>query len=399
MSAPLRIRRVDIHPLSIPLRLRFEHASASRATADPVVVVLTAEAPFSIHAGCGETLARRYVTGETAETVVEDIRTALAPRLLDLRGDSFAEVVEFARQLPALLDGRLIHAARCAVELALLDLACKVFRRRLSDVVGWLDMPGFGTPGCLQTARYSGVVVGRSERKLARVLRLQRCYGLRDFKIKVATEGWEARLEQAHRRLERGLASGRLTLRADANGGWTPAQARAALPVLERCGVCALEQPLPVEHDDELPDLAARTRCDLIADESLLTLEDAEELLRGGAVRVFNVRLAKNGGFLPALEIARRVLAAGRAVQLGCLVGETSILSAAGVALLETLPEVRFVEGAFGRFLLRGDVVRRPVQFGPGGRRKPLRGCGLGIEVAGAALKRWQVREVEPIRF
>ncbi len=399
MNAPLRIRRVDIYPLAIPMRLRFEHAAAARNTADPVVVALTAEAPYGLHVGYGETLARRYVTGETAETVVEDIRTELAPRLLDLRAESFAEVVEFARCLPVLLEGRLANAARCAVELALLDLGCRVFRRRLPEVVGWLDMPGFGPPGCLRNVRYSGVVVGRSERKLARILRLQRCYGLRDFKIKVALPGWEARLGQAYRRLERGLASGRLTLRADANGGWTAAQAREALPLLERCGVSALEQPLPTDRDDQLPALAARMHCDLIADESLLTPADAEELLRGGAVRVFNVRLAKNGGLLPALEIARRVLAAGRDVQLGCLVGETSILAAAGVAVLETLPTVRFVEGAFGRFLLRGDVVRRPVQFGPGGRRRRLRGWGLGVEVDQAALRRWTVREVEPIRF
>ena len=95
-----------------------------------------------------------------------------------------------------------------------------------------------------------------------------------------------------------------------------------SLTILERGGVCALEQPLPDVHDADLPYLAEQTHCDLIADESLLTIEDAQRLIDGGGVRVFNIRIAKNGGLLPALRIARLALAAGLDVQLGCLVGE-----------------------------------------------------------------------------
>ena len=399
MNAPLRIRRVQVFPLAIPMRLRFEHAAATRAVADPVVVQLTAEAPYTEHVGYGETLARRYVTGETAETVTDDIAELFAPHLLEFRPTSFAEAVRFAHELPTLIHGRLVNAARCAVELALLDLAGRVFRRRLSDVTGWLDIPGFEAPGCLDEARYSGMVVGRTPRKLALLLRLQRCYGLRDFKMKAAVEGWESRLEQAHRLLRGGLERRVVTVRVDANGGWNPEQTRAALPMLERFGVSALEQPLPATADAELPALAKMTRCDLIADESLLTVEDADELIKAGGVRVLNIRLAKNGGLLPALEIARRALAAGLDVQLGCLVGETSILTAAGVAFLEACPKVRFVEGGFGGLLLRGDVAKRPFRFGRGGRMSPPRGPGLGVEVLEAALRRFAATSVRPLNF
>jgi L-Ala-D/L-Glu epimerase len=63
------------------------------------------------------------------------------------------------------------------------------------------------------------------------------------------------------------------------------------------------------------------------------------------------------------------------------MVGETSILSAAGRRFLENVPGVRFAEGSYGRFLLTGDIVRRPVQFGCRGKGKPLPGLGWGIEV------------------
>lgn len=399
MTAPLRIRRVQVFPLAIPMRFRFEHAAATRAVADPIVLQLAAEAPYTQHVGYGETLARRYVTGETVETVRDDIAELFVPHLLEFRPRSFAEAVQFVHELPTWIDGRLVNAARCAVELALLDLAGQVFRRRLSDVTGWLDLPGFESPGCLAAAHYSGIVVGGTPRKLAALLRLQRCYGLRDFKIKVAIEGWESRLEQAHGVLRSGLERGAVTLRADANSGWNPEQARAALPTLERFGVSALEQPLPASENARLPALAKETRCDLIADESLLTVEDAEELIEAGGVRVLNIRIAKNGGLLPALRIARRALAAGLDVQLGCLVGETSILTAAGVAFLEACPQVRFVEGAFGRFLLRADVTHRPLRFGRGGRIRRPPGFGLGIEVSEDALRRLAATPVQPINF
>src|SRR5690606_25828541 len=128
-----------------------------------------------------------------------------------------------------------------AVELALLDLACRVFQRRPADVAGWLGLPGFGAPGCRAAIRYSGMVVGRTEGRLKTLLRLQRLYGLRDFKLKVGVEGWERRLAWAHDVLGPALVRGKATLRADANGAWSLAEAQEASATLERFGVSALE--------------------------------------------------------------------------------------------------------------------------------------------------------------
>lgn len=383
---------MTVWPLDIPLRLRFEHAAASRDVADPVVVQLQAGAPYAQFTGHGETLARVYVTGESTASVVEDLQEIFAPRLIDFRAESFPEALEFIEQLPHQHAGRVITAARAAVELALIDLVGRAFRRRAADVAGWLGLAGFGEPGSRETARYSGMAVGRTASKARWMIRLQRWYGLRDFKIKVATDGWEEKVRIAGAMLKRDIARGKATLRADANGGWDASQVRAALPLLEECGVCALEQPLGDAHDDFLPLLAAETKCDLIADESLLTMDDAKRLIAGEAVRVFNIRIAKNGGLMPSLQIAAAALHAGLDVQLGCLVGETSILSAAGAAFVEVCPRIRFLEGAFGGFLMRDDVTDRPIRFGYGGRVRRLMGFGLGIEPSEERLQRLAVQ-------
>ncbi|MCH8804900.1 MAG: hypothetical protein IH986_02290 [Planctomycetes bacterium] len=387
MNSPLHIRHVQVFPLAIPMRFQFEHAAAARDTSDSIVVQLAAGAPYAHYVGYGETLARPYVTGESPSSVIEDAARIFAPLLAHFHPTTFADALEFIEALPTEDDGRVITAARAAIELALIDLVGKVFRRRPADITGWMGLAGFGEPGCLADASYSGIVAGNSPAKLRGLLRLQRCYGLRDFKIKVGNQGWERRLAWTHDRLKSLLERQLVTLRADANGAWSLVEANEAIELLERCGVCALEQPLPDSHDCDLPYLAEQTRCDLIADESLLTLGDAQRLIELGAVKVFNIRIAKNGGLMPALRIARLALSNDIDVQLGCLVGETSILSAAGVGFLSACPKVRFVEGAYGRFLLRKDVTNRPLRFGRGGRIARPSGDGLGVVVNETALR------------
>ncbi|GMU84742.1 MAG: hypothetical protein AMXMBFR47_46110 [Planctomycetota bacterium] len=380
MNAALRVREIRITPLAIPMRLRFEHAAAAREIADPIIVELAAETPMHGVSGFGETLARPYVTGETAVTVAADVAAVFAPLISQFHAESFPEAVEFADSLPLEHGGRCVHAARAAVELALLDLAGKAFDRPVADAATYLNLPGLSPPGCVRSVRYSGVVVGRKPLKRGLLLRLQRCAGLRDFKIKVAVDGWENALRRTARTLGSALARGAATLRADANGGWSVKEALAAIPILRECGVSALEQPLPRDLDAELPKLVAADCPDLIADESLLTEADAVRLIDLG-VRVLNIRIAKNGGLLPTWRLAHRARSRGADVQLGCLVGETSILTAAGIAFLGACPAARFVEGAFGRWLLKGDVVRRPITFGLGGRVPKYLAEGLGVEV------------------
>jgi L-alanine-DL-glutamate epimerase-like enolase superfamily enzyme len=380
-ASVLRVRELRITPLSIPMRLKFEHAAAARNVADPVLVQAIAGPPFDGLSGWGETLARPYVTGETAGTVIRDIESVLVPQVACFAPNSFDESVPILDALPFEHDGRCIHAARAAVELALLDLACRAWGRRPSDAARVFQFKHVKPIGRANYVRYSGIIVGKAPWKVALLARAQRAYGLADFKIKVAVDGWEQRLAIATRVL--GLHNATLrpcTLRADANSGWSLEQALTAIPGLEQAGVCALEQPLSREHDAQLADLARATRLSLIADESLISLADAERLMDLG-VRVLNIRIAKQGGLLPSWRMAEAAFQRRCDVQLGCLVGETSILTAAGAAFLDAVPSVRFAEGAFGRWLLHRDVTSKPLQFGFGGCVKPRRAPGWGVEV------------------
>jgi hypothetical protein len=109
-----------------------------------------------------------------------------------------------------------------------------------------------------------------------------------------------------------------------------------------------------------------------------------------------NVRISKCGGLVAAHARCREASDAGLLLQVGCQVGESSLLSAAHLRLLSALaplrPGVRYAEGCFGKHLLREDPAAPLVQFGFGGRPPPHPpGGGLGIRVDLAALRRYVV--------
>ena len=82
-------------------------------------------------------------------------------------------------------------------------------------------------------------------------------------------------------------------------------------------------------------------------------------------------------------------------MQVGSLVGETAILSAAARHVAASLPEVAFVEGSYGTLLLTEDVSTDAVRFGHRGVAPVLTGPGLGIRVRPERLHKYARQVVE----
>ena len=396
MSAAV-VHRICIFPLSIPLRGRVTHAASRRSVSDPVVVAV--ELTNGI-VGYGETLPRSYVTHETVESVVQAIQSTLIPVVMRFHADSLPEALEAIEALPWHDDeGRSIPAARAAVELALLDASVRVFHRDMDAVVQWMGLPGFGSPGSIRQIRYSGVLASDELAATLRQLRLMYWYGLRYFKLKVGTPGDRQRLERVCQSLRRPLAMDRATLRIDVNGAWSKENAMEWLSATAHLPISAVEQPLPRGNEDELPGLAAcvaggRARGMnaaarvFVHDESLITIDDARRLIELGVADGFNIRISKCGGMIPSLRLAALARRHNVRIQLGCMVGETSILSAAGLRFLEVCPGVTWAEGCFGSFLVKEDVVKNVLRFGYAGRPPKLNQPGLGVTVDPIRLKR-----------
>jgi muconate cycloisomerase len=375
-----RITGFSIFAVDLPFRKPFKHAAAARRTSDSLIVRCETSAGT---VGWGECLPRSYVTGETRDGAFAMLGERVLPSLVGRGFESLDAVTAFLSERDGKAPADVVPpdepqtAAWCAVDLALLDGFARAF-----DAPVRLG-PDRAFP---EAVRYSPVISSDAGVKTLLKIRLA---GIRQVKLKVEADGGLAAARRTRRWLGR-----RCEVRADANMAWTAEEALAAMRPLGAIGVRSFEQPVAADDVDGLARLVAESGLGVMVDESLSDRASLARLIERKACTAVNVRISKCGGLVAAAARAREALEAGLVVQIGCQVGESSLLSAAHLVLVTAVEDVTYAEGCFGHLLLREDPFQPVLQFGYGGRAPALpNGAGFGVEVDEATLRRWTVRE------
>jgi L-alanine-DL-glutamate epimerase-like enolase superfamily enzyme len=382
----MRIVELTAHHVRVPLKRTIKHASHVRTETDNVIVrCVLGDGTV----GYGEGVPRDYVTGETVDSSIRSLAAAALPKQLT-PCTTFADAIEVATRLAIpTSDHRAIggNAARCAVELSVLDAFGRAFGENLLAVVRAVA-PGLYEPK--ESVGYSGIVTSARGLKLRLVSLGYRWFGFRQIKVKVGLLGHDdaQRLKIVRRRV-----GPNVDLRVDANEAWTPDEAAARIDELEPFGITSVEQPLRHEDAASLPALRKRVRVPIMLDESLCGMSDAEAAVATGSCDLFNLRLSKCGGFIPTLRLAEYAAAHGLGYQLGCQVGETAILSAAGRMFACGVKDIRSLEGSYDRHLVRESLSKDDITFGRGGTAPMLAGCGVGVRIDDAKLHAVTVRK------
>jgi muconate cycloisomerase len=381
----MRIASLKLYRVAVPLKKVVRHASFERSESENLVVrVMLADDSV----GYGEGVPRPYVTGETVESTFGVLGSHDWGRLIGRPGD-FRQVVERleAIQLPeteADPRGMAGNAARCALELAVLD----AFGRRFGDPVGRAvelsGIEGLRRWPAPRHVRYSGAITSESTSGEWRTAVKIRIYGFRQVKVKVGRRGQD---DPRRLRALRWILGRRMDIRLDANEAWSSSELVERVEPLRRFRPTALEQPVPHAQVESLAELRSRLGIPIMLDESLCGLPDAESAVAQRTADLFNVRLSKCGGLLASLRIIGLAQRSGLGVQLGCHPGETALLSAAGRHLASRVDGLRYVEGSYDRHLLAANLTREDLTFGYGGWAQPLAGPGLGVAVDPAALE------------
>ena len=171
-------------------------------------------------------------------------------------------------------------------------------------------------------------------------------------------------------------------IRVDANGAWAVEDAADALSRLAASGLEYAEQPCAtVEELRELRTLLARRGVDVLvaADESVRRAEDPLRVRDLGAADVVVVKVAPLGGVRRALDI---VAGCGLPAVVSSAI-DTSVGTAAGVALAAALPSLEHACGLGTVALLGGDVAA-PSLLPEGGHLPVGR-----VDADPALLERW----------
>jgi len=372
------VKRMDVFRVHIPFKVRFRHSRAEHRHTENIVVRLTLADGTQ---GYGECVPRAYVTSETPESVMAWL-AGFRPMRLDPPPRALGDTIAFAREWAASSHTHLSNAARCALELALLDAYGKRQRFALSAVCRRV-LGAAQTHAAPTRVRYSAPISACAPLAQLALGAGFRIWGFRHIKIKV---GFDGRREiRALARLKR-ILGGKIALRVDANGAWTADEALTQMTALRKIGVCAVEDPVDGPELDALAELREKTRLPVILDESMRSLEDARQIADKGLADILNIRISKVGGLLPALDIARFAGQRGLGFCLGCQVGETGILSAAGRHFANTVKGTLHTEGSYDNWLLRKNLAKDGLRIPFGGYGAPLKGFGLGIDIDKNAL-------------
>jgi L-alanine-DL-glutamate epimerase-like enolase superfamily enzyme len=292
-----------------PLRIaRADHAAGQVVT---TVVIEVRDERFPGVVGVGEGFPDRFY-GETPDTMA-----VMVPALLEAIGlfePSVAGLTAAAASMDRAIRGH--GAAKCAIDIALHDLAGKVLGVPVHELLGLSsDIP----PTDFTIGIDAPDIVAE---------RASRAAHFPALKIKVGGPGDLATLEAV-----RGVFDG--PIRVDANAGWQPEDGLAILPDLERLGVELIEQPFPARRLDQLRWLQERSSLPIVADESCVFPEDLEGLV--GVVGGVNIKLAKCGGIAPARQMLERARELGFRTFLGCM--EETTVGIAGSAVVASLAD------------------------------------------------------------
>ncbi|NLD37262.1 MAG: hypothetical protein GX654_10380 [Desulfatiglans sp.] len=370
----MRIRKIIIAKVKLPFKDEFSHSLRKRLWVNNIAVILLGENDRVL--GAGEGAPRSYVTGETAETVEKDIS-----HLVDRK--EFPLDLECVEQIWALIDampcGKEMNASICTIEMALLDALARCENRPLMD---------YFSKACFTDTVFYGAAIPLGNLEVVeKVCERIKALGISKIKLKLGHDyGHNHRLCETVSR----VYSEGYDLKVDINGAWGLETGEAHLELLKRYKVQLLEQPMSPDDPDiiRLSRKALKHGIELMADESACTLGDLVAINGTGCYQVINIRLSKCGGFRRSLNMIDYCRKRGMKFQIGCQLGESGLLSAAGRALSLLSNDALYYDGSYDNQLLAQNITDRDVSFEFGGKAQVLDSTGLGVEVDMKKIKR-----------
>jgi L-Ala-D/L-Glu epimerase len=288
---------------TLPLEFPFTIARGTATDAEVVTVRIEDEEGTVGVGGAGP--SPHY--GETPDTVA-----AVLPDLLDVVEDvgDPHQLARIERRMRETVNRN--PAARCAVSIALHDLAAKR-----------LDEPLY---------RYWGLDPAET---------IESSYTIGIDDTETMREKTETALERGHQTLKVKLGTDRdveiirtirsvapdVRLFVDANEAWTPREAVRKIDRLEEFDLEFVEQPVAAEDPEGLRFVYERSALPIAADESCITLEDIPRI--ADRCDIANLKLMKCGGLLEAKRMIHAARAHGLEVMCGCMSESNASIAAA----------------------------------------------------------------------
>ncbi|UCG67367.1 MAG: dipeptide epimerase [Deltaproteobacteria bacterium] len=351
----MKIKDIEIHPISIPLREPFIISLGTTTSANNVIICIKTDGDL---VGYGEAAPSSYVTGDIQESIISGLNF-IKPILI---GRDPFDISRIEEDIEGTLKGN--YAMKAAIDMALLDL-----------IGNTTKTPIYNLFGRYRTEFRTDCTIGVKDPKdmaedAVRIVE----QGFDTIKVKVGTD-----LAEDIERIKeiREAVGHEISIRADANQGWEPKDAVRAIKNLERYEIELIEQPVPWWDIRGLKWVRTHVDIPVMADESVHSPQDALKLIEQDAVDMFNIKLMKCGGIRNGIKIAHIAESAGMECMVGCRI-ESRVAITAASHLVASTKNITKVDLDSSLSLLE-DPVQGGIEIDRGRIALPNR-AGLGIE-------------------
>ncbi len=364
----MHIKTIEPIAVSLPMLKPVIMAGEEIRRADNVLVRIETDNGL---VGWGEAASAPVMTGETLESIVSAVHYLEQA----VRGRDPADI---AGALAA-MDGRMYgnHGAKAAIEIALHDLSGRATATPVHALLGAKRRSQVALLAVIGGGDFDGDLRDAEKKKAA---------GFTAFKIKVGIDTPES--DAARTRAICKILSG-LLISADANQGFSPAQALDYVRAVEGSGLSFFEQPVEAHDLAGMAAVAAATEIAIGADEGIHSLDDIARHHERKAARGVSLKAIKLGGIRAVVAAGRLCERLGMSVNISCKTGESSVACAAALHAASVIPNI-----AWGLTLthsaLGEDVTAQPVPTA-NGHVDSLNRPGLGVEVDEDRVRRHRV--------
>ena len=360
----MKIVEVTTTVVQLPRADTLTTSYGSGATATTVLVELRTDEGIT---GIGQTAVAPRSYGETAEGVLINIHTHLAPAVV---GESPLDIERLNRKLQAALPHH--WSSHAGVEMALWDLKGKALDTPIHQLLGGRLRPGVNLMGFVHH--------DTPETMAAHADQTLRDSPFPVLKMKI---GLDPRDDVRRYRAVAEAVGDRAVIQVDGNTGYTIHQAIPALTKMEAIGALgAVEQP--VARLEDMADLARRLHTPVMADEAIYPPEDAIEVVRRKAATVALMKITKHGGILNVAKIGAIFEAAGLSLSIAIYY---DLIAVAAAHLAAALPCVTWPSPFT---YLQDTILTEP--FEPQGLSLPApTGPGFGVAFDPAKVRTYTI--------
>ena len=265
--------------------------------------------------GVGEAVATPAIIGDSLDEIDRDLKERITPAL--------ANISSLEEGLTILANVEAISSSKAAADVALQSFFAAKGGLSLSSFLG-SKTERVKTDVTIPISTIAGI---------DRIVRARIDQGFTSLKVKLGAISLAENIATMQKIRE--LVGPHVSLRVDPNQAWEFTYAKDFLVALDNLDIAIdyLEQPVGKSHIDDLARLTDLGLAPIMADESLFSMRDLEEILEKSACTWINVKILKSGGIAAARAIADAALAAGVNVSIGSMMeGERGVLAAAHLA-------------------------------------------------------------------